>query len=55
VLLALFNMTEQWLHLPESIARAQGVTLMHDALSDRPVISHHGAIALPPYARVWLT
>ena len=55
VLLGLFNMTEQWLHLPDRFARAQGITLMHDALSDRPVTAHNGAIALPPYARVWLT
>lgn len=54
-MLGLFNMTENWLHLPESFARAQGITRMHDALSDHPVTSHDGAIALPPYARVWLT
>ncbi len=54
-LLGLFNMTEHWQNLPEAVARAQGVTHMHDALSDAPVYSHHGQIALPPYARVWLT
>ena len=54
-LLGLYNMTEHWLTLPEAVARAQGVTLMHDALSDAPVIAHHGQIALPPFARVWLT
>ena len=54
-LLGLFNMTEHWQNLPEAVARAQGVTLMHDALSDRRVVAHHGQIALPPYARVWLT
>ena len=54
-LLGLFNMTEHWQNLPEAQARAQGVTLMHDALSDAPVIAHQGQIALPPYARVWLT
>lgn len=53
-LLCLFNMTEHWVNLPESFARAQGVTRMHDALSDHAVIAHHGEIALPPYARVWL-
>ena len=47
-------MTEHWLNLPEAVARAQGVTLMHDALSDAPVVAHHGQIALPPFARVWL-
>lgn len=54
-LLALFNMTEHWLNLPDGLARAQGVSLMYDALSDSAVSSHQGAIALPPYARVWLT
>ena len=53
--LCLFNVTESWLHLPGEIARAQGITRMHDALSDLPVDLHGGAIALPPYARVWLT
>jgi amylosucrase len=55
VLLGLFNMTEGWLHLPEHQARAQGVTHMYDALSEAAVETHHGQIALPPYARVWLT
>ena len=54
VMLGLFNVTEHWLHLPETWVRAQGVTRMHDALSDHPVASHHGQVALPPYARVWL-
>jgi hypothetical protein len=43
------------LNLPEGVARAHGVTQMQDALSDKQVISYHGQIALPPYARVWLT
>jgi amylosucrase len=55
VLLGLFNMTEHWLNLAESVARGWGVTQMHDALSDTAVTAHHGQIALPPYARVWLT
>ena len=55
VLAGLFNMTERWLTLPETQARGWGVSLMHDALSDSPVTAHHGQIALPPYARVWLT
>ena len=54
-MLGLFNMTEHWLNLPEGVARAHGVTQMQDALSDKQVISYHGQIALPPYARVWLT
>ena len=53
--LCLFNVTESWLHLPAEVARAAGVRRFHDALSDAPVETHGGAIALPPYARVWLT
>ena len=52
--LCLFNFTEHWQHLPEAWVRLQGVTGFHDALSDHPVHAHHGHIALPPYARVWL-
>lgn len=55
VLLGLFNFTEGWQNLPEAWVRAQGVGRMWDALSDAPVTPHHGQIALPPYARVWLT
>ena len=54
-LLGLYNLTEHWLHMPEAAARAQGVTRMWDALSDAPVQPHDGQIALPPFARVWLT
>ena len=53
--LCLFNFTENWAHVPEAWARAQGVSHMHDALSDGPVSAEGGVIALPPYARVWLT
>ena len=53
--LCLFNFTEQWQHLPEAWARSKGVTAMRDILSDHPVETYHGSIALPPYARVWLT
>jgi amylosucrase len=52
--LCLFNFTESWQHLPEGWLRAQGVVRMHDALSDAPVEVHHGNVALPPYARVWM-
>ena len=55
VLLGIFNMTEHWQTLPEAAARAEGVTRMQDALSDAPVVAHHGQVALPPFARVWLT
>ncbi len=54
-LVGLYNMTEHWLNLPEAQVRLWGITLMRDALSDSPVTAHHGQIALPPYARVWLT
>ena len=53
--LCLFNFSDEWRNLPESLARAQGVSLLHDALSDQPVLAHEGGIALPPQARVWLT
>ena len=52
--LCLFNFTESWRHVPEAWVRVQGVSAMHDALSDQPVVAHGGEIALPPYARVWL-
>jgi len=55
VLLGLYNMTEHWQSLPEERVRAAGVIAMHDALSDAPVLTQDGQIALPPYARVWLT
>ncbi len=53
--LCLFNMTEVWQHLPLAWVQAQGVVLLHDALSDTAVQAHKGTVALPPYARVWLT
>jgi amylosucrase len=55
VVLGVFNFSESWVHLPESWVRGQGVTAMHDALSDAAVEVHHGNVALPPYARAWLT
>lgn len=54
-LLGLFNFTEHWQHLPEAVVRTLGAQVMHDALSDQRVETHGGQIALPPYARVWLT
>ena len=52
--LCLFNFTENWRHISEKWARMQGVTRMHDSLSDSVVETPGGVIALPPYARVWL-
>ncbi|MFN3970332.1 MAG: alpha-amylase family protein [Gemmobacter sp.] len=54
-ILCLYNVTESWHHLPAAFARTSGVTRMHDALSDAPVATFHDSIALPPYARLWLT
>jgi amylosucrase len=54
-LLGLFNFTEHWQHLPEAVVRTLGTQAMHDALSDQRVETHGGQVALPPYARVWLT
>ena len=53
--LCLYNFTENWVHLGADWARAQGVTSMHDALSDAAVSTPGAILALPPYARVWLT
>ena len=53
--LCLYNFTQNWAHLAEDWARSHGITRMHDALSDGIVVPEGGMIALPPYARVWLT
>lgn len=53
--LCLFNFTENWRHIPLGWARMQGISQMHDALSDSAVDTPGGVIAMPPYARVWLT
>ncbi len=52
--LCIYNFTETWQHLPADVVLGEGVGL-HDALSDAPVTPHHGNVALPPYARIWLT
>ncbi|NUB46376.1 alpha-amylase [Fertoebacter nigrum] len=52
--LCLFNFAEDWRHVPLDFIRAQGVSLLHDALSDQPVTPHDGAVVLPPHGRVWL-
>lgn len=53
-LICLFNFTESWQHIPEAWLRAQGATRLHDELSGAAVQVHHGNIALPPFARVWI-
>ena len=54
-ILCLFNFAETWVNLPGQWLRDTGVTLWHDALSDQPVTLHDDQLALPPFARVWLT
>jgi amylosucrase len=54
-ILCLFNFSEHWQHLSGDWLRANGVTQFHDALSDSAVALHGDQLALPPYARVWLT
>jgi amylosucrase len=53
--LCLYNFTEGWRHLPAAWAWSQGIRHLYDALSEAPVQTFDGNIALPPYARVWLT
>lgn len=52
---ALFNFTENWLSVPRSWASAGGVVDFVDHLSQGQVDTPNDVIALPPYARVWLT
>ncbi len=54
-LLCLFNFSEDWVHLPASWLRAQGTVRLHDELSDLPVAVHDGMVALPPFARAWIS
>ena len=54
VLVAFHNFTEEWRNVPRGWAETMGATHFHDALSDHPVGTHDGTIALPPYARLWL-
>ena len=54
-LLCLFNFSENWVNLPEAWLRAQGIVRLHDELSDHPVAVHNGTIALPPFARAWIS
>jgi amylosucrase len=54
-LLGLYNFTEGWQHLPLAWVQGLGIAGLHDALSDGPVAPHGENLALPPYARLWLT
>jgi amylosucrase len=49
-----FNFTEGWTGLPASWFANQGVTRLYDLLSDAPIHSPDGGVALPPYARTWV-
>lgn len=53
-LLCLYNLTEGWHSVTEDWARAQGITDLHEAISDSHVEIHGGRIILPPYARAWI-
>jgi amylosucrase len=53
-MLCIFNFTESWQRLSEGFIRAQGITKFHDTLSDGAVDLRDGAIAVPPYGRLWL-
>lgn len=54
-ILCLFNFTESWQQVSGDWLRFQGVTAMRDILSDATVALHDDMLALPPYARVWLS
>ncbi len=49
-----FNFTEHWTTLRADWAAGHGAERFTDGLSGQPVAAHHGAIHLPPYARLWL-
>ena len=52
--ICVFNFTEEWTGLPASWFAGHGVTRLYDLLSDAPIHSPDGGVALPPYARVWV-
>ena len=54
-ILCLFNFAETWVNLPAAWLRSNTVTHWHDSLSDQAVTLHDDHLALPPFARVWLT
>ncbi len=53
--LAMFNFTDKWLAVPRGWAIAQGASEFWDHLSEARVDTPGEVIALPPYARVWMT
>ena len=54
-LVALFNFTENWLPVDRFWVEANGGREFWDHLSDAKVETPGDVVALPPYARVWLT
>ncbi len=54
-ILCLFNFSNHWQHVSGGWLQRHGITHWHDALSDQIVTLHGDHLALPPYARVWLT
>ena len=54
-ILCLFNFSHHWQHVAGGWLQAKGITHWYDALSDQTVTLHGDYLALPPYARVWLT
>ena len=53
--LCLYNFSENWTSIPWDWMAARGVVRRHDLLSDGRVDLQGGDIALPPYARIWMT
>lgn len=51
----LFNFSEDWTGLSAEWCREMGTVGFVDALSERAVHTDADHVALPPYARVWLT
>lgn len=53
-LLAIFNFSPLWQNLPAAFVRAQGLSQLHDALSDHPVLAPEDTLRVPPHGRLWL-
>ncbi|MCB1500854.1 MAG: alpha-amylase family protein [Bauldia sp.] len=54
-LVALFNFAGDWRRVPWGFLEANGVGDCEDRLTGHRVAPEEGGLALPPYARVWLT
>jgi amylosucrase len=53
-LVCLYNFTDTWTAIPESWVVQQGARHRFEALSEARAGDGHGAIPLPPHARLWL-